>query len=82
MINDVLSKFEDKVRLLVAHVSLLKKENLSLRNQIIERSADGTIGNSSAVRSKLNSMIEMIDAELEVLWLEFWAMSEMKKWTM
>ena len=67
MINDVLSKFEDKVRLLVAHVSLLKKENLSLRNQIIERSADGALGNRVAVRSKLNSMIEMIDAELELL---------------
>ncbi len=67
MIDDVLSKFEDKVRLLVAHVSLLKKENLSLRNQIIERSSDGTVGNVSAVRSKLNSMIEMIDAELEIL---------------
>ena len=67
MINDVLSKFEDKVRLLVAHVSLLKKENLSLRNQIIERSSDANVGNVSAVRSKLNSMIEMIDAELEVL---------------
>ncbi|MBL7027858.1 MAG: hypothetical protein ISR88_05450 [Candidatus Marinimicrobia bacterium] len=67
MINDVLSKFEDKVRLLVAHVSLLKKENLSLRNQIIERAADGAPGNKSAVRSKLNSMIEMIDAELELL---------------
>lgn len=67
MINDVLSKFEDKVRLLVAHVSLLKKENLSLRNQIIERSADGALGNKSAVRSKLNGMIEMIDAELELL---------------
>ena len=53
MINDVLSKFEDKVRLLVAHVSLLKKENLSLRNQIIERSADGAIGNKPAIRSKL-----------------------------
>ena len=67
MINDVLSKFEDKVRLLVAHVSLLKKENLSLRNQIIERSADGGLGNKSAVRRKLSSIIEMIDAELEVL---------------
>ena len=67
MINDVLSKFEDKVRLLVAHVSLLKKENLSLRNQIIERSATGAVGNRAAVRGKLNSLIEMIDAELEVL---------------
>ncbi len=67
MINDVLSKFEDKVRLLVAHVSLLKKENLSLRNQIIERSAGGGFGNRAAVRSQLNSMIEMIDAELEIL---------------
>ncbi|MEA3286480.1 MAG: hypothetical protein U9Q77_03775 [Candidatus Marinimicrobia bacterium] len=67
MIEDALSKFEDKVRLLVAHVSLLKKENLSLRNQIIERSADGTVGNRTAVRGKLNSLIEMIDAELEVL---------------
>lgn|GEM_PF-369586 len=67
MINEVLSKFEDKVRLLVAHVSLLKKENLSLRNQIIERSSDGTVGNLDAVRGKLNNMIEMIDAELEVL---------------
>jgi len=67
VINDVLSKFEDKVRLLVAHVSLLKKENLSLRNQIMERSADGSLGNKAAVRSKLNSMIEMIDAELELL---------------
>ena len=67
MINDVLSKFEDKVRLLVAHVSLLKKENLSLRNQIIEYSAGGAIGNKAAVRSKINSMIEMIDAELELL---------------
>jgi len=67
VINDVLSKFEDKVRLLVAHVSLLKKENLSLRNQIIERSADGALGNRATVRSKLNSMIEMIDAELELL---------------
>jgi len=67
VINDVLSKFEDKVRLLVAHVSLLKKENLSLRNQIIERSADGAFGNKDAVRSKLNSMIEMIDVELELL---------------
>jgi len=67
VIDDVLSKFEDKVRLLVAHVSLLKKENLSLRNQIIERSSDDGIGNKAAVRSKLNSMIEMIDAELELL---------------
>ena len=67
MINDALSKFEDKVRLLVAHVSLLKKENLSLRNQVIEHSADSAIGNKSAVRGKLNSLIEMIDAELEVL---------------
>lgn len=67
MINDALGKFEDKVRLLVAHVSLLKKENLSLRNQIIERSTDGAIGNKGAVRGKLNSLIEMIDAELEVL---------------
>ncbi len=67
MIDDALSKFEDKVRLLVAHVSLLKKENLSLRNQIIERSADGAIGNKVAVRGKLNGLIEMIDAELEVL---------------
>ncbi len=67
MINDVLSKFEDKVRLLVAHVSLLKKENLSLRNQIIERSADGAVGNRTAVRGKLKRLIEMIDAELEVL---------------
>ena len=67
MINDVLSKFEDKVRLLVAHVSLLKKENLSLRNQIIERSSDGAVGNKAAVRRKLNGLIEMIDAELEVL---------------
>ncbi len=67
MINDVLSKFEDKVRLLVAHVSLLKKENLSLRNQIIERSADGAPGNKDAIRRKLNNMIEMIDAELELL---------------
>lgn len=67
MIDDVLSKFEDKVRLLVAHVSLLKKENLSLRNQIIERTTDGSVGNKSAVRGKLNSLIEMIDAELEVL---------------
>jgi len=67
VINDVLSKFEDKVRLLVAHVSLLKKENLSLRNQIIERSSDDAVGNKSAIRSKLNSMIEMIDVELELL---------------
>ena len=67
MINDVLSKFEDKVRLLVAHVSLLKKENLSLRNQIMERSSDEAIGNKAAVRGQLNSMIEMIDAELELL---------------
>ena len=67
MIDDALSKFEDKVRLLIAHVSLLKKENLSLRNQIIERSSDGTVGNLDAVRGKLNNMIEMIDAELEVL---------------
>ncbi len=64
---EALSKFEDKVRLLVAHVSLLKKENLSLRNQVIERSTGGTLGNKAAVRSKLNSLIEMIDAELEVL---------------
>lgn len=64
---EALSKFEDKVRLLVAHVSLLKKENLSLRNQVIERSADGGLGNRAAVRSKLNSMIEMIDTELEAL---------------
>jgi len=67
VINDILSKFEDKVRLLVAHVSLLKKENLSLRNQIIERSAEGAFGKKSALRSKLNSLIEMIDAELEIL---------------
>ncbi len=67
MIDDGLSKFEDKVRLLVAHVSLLKKENLSLRNQIIERTADGSLGNKTAVRGKLTSLIEMIDAELEVL---------------
>ncbi|MCF7824105.1 MAG: hypothetical protein K9N35_08030 [Candidatus Marinimicrobia bacterium] len=67
MIEEVLSKFEDKVRLLVAHVSLLKKENLSLRNQIIERSVDGKFRNAEAIRIKLNSMIEMIDAELEVL---------------
>jgi len=67
VINDVLSKFEDKVRLLVAHVSLLKKENLSLRNQIMERSSDEAIGNKAAVRGQLNSMIEMIDAELELL---------------
>jgi len=67
VIDDVLSKFEDKVRLLVAHVSLLKKENLSLRNQIITRSTDSAVGNKSAVRGKLNSIIEMIDAELEVL---------------
>lgn len=67
MIDEVLSKFEDKVRLLVAHVSLLKKENLSLRNQIMERSSDGTVGNLDAVRRKLNSMIKMIDAELDIL---------------
>ena len=67
MIEDALSKFEDKVRLLVAHVSLLKKENLSLRNQIIDRSADGTVGNKTAVHGRLSSLIEMIDAELEVL---------------
>ncbi len=67
MIDEILSKFEDKVRLLVAHVSLLKKENLSLRNQIMERPSDGTVGNLDAVRGKLNSMIDMIDAELEVL---------------
>ncbi|MCF7807752.1 MAG: hypothetical protein K9M49_04885 [Candidatus Marinimicrobia bacterium] len=67
MIEDALSKFEDKVRLLVAHVSLLKKENLSLRNQVMDKSSDGTIGNSDVVRSKLNAMIEMIDAELEIL---------------
>ena len=67
MINDVLSKFEDKVRLLVAHVSLLKKENLSLRNQIIERSSDGDLQNKAQVRRKLHGLIEMIDAELEAL---------------
>jgi len=67
VIDEVLSKFEDKVRLLVAHVSLLKKENLSLRNQIMERSSDGTVGNLDAVRRKLNSMIKMIDAELDIL---------------
>ena len=67
MIDDALSKFEDKVRLLVAHVSLLKKENLSLRNQIMEKSPDGTGANFEAVRSKISNMIEMIDAELEVL---------------
>jgi len=67
VIDDALSKFEDKVRLLIAHVSLLKKENLSLRNQIIDKSKDGTFGNVAAVRGKLNSMIELIDAELEVL---------------
>lgn len=67
MIDDALSKFEDKVRLLIAHVSLLKKENLSLRNQIIDKSKPGSFGNMSAVRGKLKSIIEMIDAELEVL---------------
>ena len=67
MVETALSKFEDKVRLLVAHVSLLKKENLSLRNQIIERSSDGSFGNKPAFRNKLKSIIEMIDAELEVL---------------
>jgi len=67
VIDDVLSKFEDKVRLLVAHVSLLKKENLSLRNQIIERSSDGSLGNKTAVRNKVKHMIDMIDAELELL---------------
>ena len=67
MIDDVLSKFEDKVRLLIAHVSLLKKENLSLRNQIIDRSRSGNFTNVAAVRGKLKSMIEMIDAELEIL---------------
>lgn len=67
MIEDALSKFEDKVRLLVAHVSLLKKENLSLRNQVMDKSSDSSIGNYDVVRSKLNSMVEMIDAELEVL---------------
>ena len=67
MVESALSKFEDKVRLLVAHVSLLKKENLSLRNQIIDRSASGSFGNKPAFQAKLKSIIEMIDAELEVL---------------
>ena len=67
MIEDAISKFEDKVRLLVAHVSLLKKENLSLRNQVMDKSTDGSTAQLDAVRSKLNSMVEMIDAELEVL---------------
>ena len=67
MIEDALSKFEDKVRLLVAHVSLLKKENLSLRDQVMDKSTDGTTVHLDAVRSKLNSMVEMIDAELEIL---------------
>ena len=67
MIEDAISKFEDKVRLLVAHVSLLKKENLSLRNQVMDKSSDSSTVPLDAVRSKLNSMVEMIDAELEIL---------------
>ena len=54
MIDDALSKFEDKVRLLIAHVSLLKKENLSLRNQVMERSHDAPDVDVTAVRGKLN----------------------------
>jgi len=67
MIDDFLSKFEDKVRLLIAHVSLLKKENLSLRNQIIEQTTGGNVSNRGAVVSKVRQMIQMIDAELEAL---------------
>lgn len=65
--NDVLTNFEDKVRLLVAHVSLLKKENLSLRNQIMTTTGGDSIANSAAVQNKVKQLIDMIDAELEVL---------------
>jgi len=67
VIDDFLSKFEDKVRLLIAHVSLLKKENLSLRNQIIEQSSGAAMPNKMAVSEKVKSMIKLIDAELEAL---------------
>ncbi len=67
MIEDFLSKFEDKVRLLIAHVSLLKKENLSLRNQLIEQSSGTGFLNREAVREKVRNMIKLIDTELEAL---------------
>ena len=68
MIDEALSKFEDKVRLLIAHVSLLKKENLSLRNQIIEQTAGGgPVADFQAVGTKVRQIIQMIDAELEAL---------------
>ena len=67
MIEEALSKFEDKVRLLIAHVSLLKKENLSLRNQIIEQTAGSGVPNRGAVQAKIRQIIQLIDTELEAL---------------
>ena len=59
--------FEDKVRLLVAHVRLLKKENLALRDQVIEQKASGGLSNKEQVVEQVHKMISLIDDELATL---------------
>jgi len=59
--------FEDKVRLLVAHVRLLKKENLALRDQVIEQKATGGLPGKERVVKQVQKMISLIDQELATL---------------
>ncbi len=59
--------FEDKVRLLVAHVRLLKKENLALRDQVIEQKATGGVPGRERIVKHVQKMISLIDQELATL---------------
>mgnify|MGYP006919302621 CR=1 FL=1 len=67
MTNETLLQFEEKVKLLIAHVSLLKKENQILKNQDYEKTGIGNVLNQSKIKEKLNQMIGTVDSELKKL---------------
>ncbi|MCF7797525.1 MAG: hypothetical protein K9N11_07500 [Lentisphaeria bacterium] len=64
MAEDALSILEEKIKLLVTQLQLLKKENLTLRKQVQE-SGGSEFPEKQVIVSKIKDIIRTIDTELE-----------------
>lgn len=64
MAEDSLNILEEKIKLLVAQLQLLKKENLTLRKNA-QGEGDGGLLEKQLIVSKIREIIRAIDMELE-----------------